>query len=422
MEIKIADGLKLCCEIPLLWVEKFQIKWEVNQHAFLELTGYIDRSIKYKVENLYESKIKLLLDKRNGSEVIFFGYLTTIVTENVGDTKKTQLKAHSGSFRLDQHIDSKSFQNVGMTYAEIVKQIADYSGGSVICSEGTDTVIRKPLIRYEETAWEFCKRLATHLGTCIIPDIVTGEFNFWFGMRKGGRVSNFSEEEYVIDIRKNNFGKTEISFEVESREFYKIGDKTVFDGQEMIICRVFAFFDRGELIFRYLLKDSVKKSIIYNNKFMGLGLTGTVLETRCEQVRVALDIDNGNSTGKFFYDWYPETGNALYTMPETGAHILLYFGSKDEREGFAAHCLPGTAKYKRKYQNRFIHTNEGNSAQLYKEDVSFSNSGRSSLSVGDDFVSVRDSGKITVSAQNAIKVNAKRVIISTPDELEICQG
>ena len=41
--------------------------------------------------------------------------------------------------------------------------------------------------------------------------------------------------------------------------------------------------------------------------FTGLGLMGTVLEVRGEQMKVALDIDGRVSTGDYFYNWYPVT-------------------------------------------------------------------------------------------------------------------
>ena len=421
MEIKIADNLKMECEIPLLTVEKFQFEWKTNQHAFLMLQAYIDYRIQYKPEELYGSKIKLWLNK-NESRIIFFGYLTEIETKHIGETVKVQLKIKSGSIRLDQQAESRSFQNVGNTYAEIVKQIAKSSGGRVICTKGADIAIKKPLIQYEETAWEFCRRLASHLGTSVIPDIETGGQSFWFGMRKGNVITGLSEDEYVVETKRNAFGKVETEYEVESREFHKIGDKTVFCGKEMVICRVLAYFERGELIFRYLLKEYEVESIIYQNSFAGLGLTGTVLEIQQEQIKVALDIDNGNFTGDYFYDWYPETGNALYAMPEIGASILLYFGDRDEREGFVIHCMPNTINSERKYQSRYFDTKEGNSLQLYEGSIYFANNGNHSLSLGDGTVSVRSPGKISVSAQSAVTLNASRIVINTPDELDICQG
>ncbi len=421
MEIKIADSLKMECEIPLLAVEKFQFEWKTNEHAFLMLQAYIDYRIPYKPEELYGSRIKLWLDKSE-SQIIFLGYLTEIETKNVGETVKVQLKVKSGTIRLDQQAESRSFQNVENTYAEIVEQIAKSSGGRAICTKGTDTAIKKPFIQYEETAWEFCRRLASRLGTIVTPDIGTGGQNFWFGMRKGTVITGFSEDEYMAETKRNELGRMEAGYEVESREFYKIGDKTVFCGQEMVICRVLAFFERGELIFRYLLKEYETGNMMYQNRFVGLGLTGTVLEIQQEQVKVALDIDGGNSTGDYYYNWYPETGNALYAMPEVGTGILLYFGDRDEQGGFAIHCTPDVVNSERAYKSRYFDTKEGNSLHLYGDSISFANNGNYSLSLGNSTVAVRGPGKISVSAQGAVTLNASRIVISTPDELDICQG
>ena len=92
-------------------------------------------------------------------------------------------------------------------------------------------------------------RLASYLGTCVIPDIITGRPNLWFGMRKGSHIPAFSENRFSCDVKKGE--QTEISYQTESRNFYKIGDQTVFLERNMRICSVEAIFKNGELIFTY---------------------------------------------------------------------------------------------------------------------------------------------------------------------------
>ena len=109
-------------------------------------------------------------------------------------------------------------------------------------------------------------------------------------------------------------------------------------------------------------------------------------------------------------------------MPEAGAHIILYFGGRDEREGFVMHCLPADKESGWDERNRHLATKEGNTVHLYAGSVDFSNHGKHSLSVGDGTAGVRSTGKVTVSAKSGVKINASRIFISTPDELDICQG
>lgn len=150
-------------------------------------------------------------------------------------------------------------------------------------------------------------------------------------------------------------------------------------------------------------------------------MTGTVAEVRKERVRIALDIDGENAAGNYFYHWYPETGNALYAMPEIGARILLYFGSRDEQTGYALHCLPDRAGNGTAYTDRHLHITDGNTADLSAESINFSRSGRS-LSLGNEYISAGSSHKLSIQAAESVQIDAGRMMIRTPDELDICQG
>ena len=66
----------------------------------------------------------------------------------------------------------------------------------------------------------------------------------------------------------------------------------------------------------------------------GAELTGRILETRRELVRLHLDIDREQApSGAYWFPWKPATGNMLYCMPETGTRAALYFGRADEGAG-----------------------------------------------------------------------------------------
>lgn len=422
MEIRITEKLKMESMLPLAVVESFRFDWRPNRHAVLELVGFINRGMEYKRSELYDSKVKVWLEKDGTEQILFYGCIGKIEEQIVGNTTKVCLKVESGSSGLDRELDKKSFQDIDKSYADVACEVAESSGGRVICTEGNEQTIERPFIQYEETAWGFIKRLASRLGTCVIADIETGKRNVWFGMRKGSDIPSFSEQRYSMNIRTGTGGQSaESSYETESGEFYKLGDRTVFLGKKMIICGVSASFIQGELVFRYLLKKRENCKAIYKEQFTGLGLTGTVAEVRKERVRIALDIDGENAAGNYFYHWYPETGNALYAMPEIGARILLYFGSRDEQTGYALHCLPDRAGNGTAYTDRHLHITDGNTADLSAESINFSRSGRS-LSLGNEYISAGSSHKLSIQAAESVQIDAGRMMIRTPDELDICQG
>lgn len=420
MEIKIADGILIESDFPFLGIDNFELEWKLNEHAFLSMRGYLNDCEKYHLAEAYGSKIRLRIEE--GDITLFYGYLVDVKVNHIGNTREVRLKAASGSFRIDRKLESESFQNPEETYAEIARKIAEGAGARVICTKGIDISIEKPVIRYQETAWQFNKRLASGLRTCIVPDIVTGERDFWFGMRKGERIPLLEGEEYTVDIcREREGGKIIAIYKIKSRQFYKIGDRTTLNGVEWKVCEVKALFQKGELTFQYLLKQEESVEAIYLDCFTGLGLKGVIAEVRNERVRIALDIDEGRETGQYFYHWYPETGNSLYAMPEPGTRAVLYFGERDEREGFVMHSLPNAAQNFWYYKNRHLDTKEGNMLRLNENNIDISNGESKTICIGNGLILADSVGRLRISAEENVKMSAKRIIMRTPDEVNICQ-
>ena len=257
-----------------------------------------------------------------------------------------------------------------------------------------------------------------------MPDITSGEPALWFGMRNGSAIPPFSENEYTIQIARTEHGdgkQTETGYETESRAYYKLGDKVVFGGQRLHIYGVSARFQHGELIFRYLLKSRADYAKLYQEQFTGLGLTGTVVDVRKEEVQVALDIDGGKTTGEYYYDWYPVTGNALYAMPEKGARVEVYFGSRDEQRGFGGECFLNASDYRDFYIFRQLNAVNRSRINLFDQNVYFSGAEKNNLSLSDGYISMGNSRNLEISSRKNIIMGAKKVVVIALDELNICQ-
>ncbi len=418
--MKITENLRMEWVVPLQTVSYFYLDWKPNRHAHLELSGSIQKGWEAVCEQIYESKIKICLDTADGEQNIFWGYITVLKTESEGNFEKVYLEAKSASCMLDKRRESWSFQNVENTYAKTVKEAIQQSGGQVICTAGKENKMETPLIRYGETVWEFVMRLARYLGTCVIPDIITGRPNLWFGMRKGSHIPAFSENRFSCDVKKGE--QTEISYQTESRNFYKIGDQTVFLGRNMRICSVEAIFKNGELIFTYRLKEQDIYERIEHNGFAGLELMGTVEAVYQDRLKVSLDIDRGISTDGYAYPYYPETGNSLYAMPEKGARVALHFCREGGREGYILHCLPNGIRHQTYSTDKYVDTVYGNSVHLFGDSIDFFQKNSCHLSLCNENILFSSSNKLYISAVDEVKIKARRITVSTPDELNVCQG
>ncbi len=423
MRLYINDELRLDSKIPFISIEDFSFNWKLNQHTVLKLKGYIDQYFTNEKVSFYDSKIRIWKEKDN--ETIFYGYITNVSEEKTGSFIEVHIIAQSASCKLDQKTEKRSFQAVEKTYAQIAREAVEQGGGQIICTEGNNSPIGKPLIQYNETVWEFSKRLASRLTTCIVADIISGEPVLWFGMRNGNTIPPLPEDEYTINIVRAPHGdgsQTETEYQAESREFYKLGDKTVFCGRRLIICGVSACFQHGELIFRYLLKNKVICKKIYQENLIGLGLSGTVVDVRQEQIKVALDIDGGKSTGDYFYNWYPETGNVFYAMPEIGTRVEVCFGSWDEMDSFGLNSFFYRFEYEISHNYKRFRVINDYIIKLFDDDISISKQGKYNLLLSLGLISIKNNKKIYILSKNYIKlVCKKRIIVDALEELNFCQ-
>lgn len=423
MELQINDYLTVETEAPLLEVHEFSYIWKLNRHGVLRIKGLLRPNAVCKAEELYESKVKLKEGENDSGRTLFNGCLTAIEMRVVGNVKSVSLEITSESCKLDQRRGSQSFQDAESNYEDVMRRVVEAGGGRVICTAGK-TAIGKPLIRYQETEWEFAKRLASHLGTYVMADIITGRPNLWFGIRKGNEISSLQSEDYRVHIVRGKGGTDgkQTVYEVQSRELYQLGDTAAFWGKPAMVCQVRASYRQGELMYTYWLTRETVGPIAYQGQFTGLELPGIVEEATGEQVRIALDIDGGKSAGSYLYSWFPETGNAMYAMPEKGARIFLTFGNEDEREGFAVRCVPVKKSEKIDCRNRTLATKEGNALLLNEAEVSLSGKQQYRFLLSDQAISFTTPKKLRICAGKSIRLQAKDICVKTMDVVKVHQG
>lgn len=423
MEIELMDNLKIETDIPIKHVERFWFSWKPYCHAALHLEGYMDRDAPWNPGQSYNTRIKICLLEDGNVKIIYHGYIVQTEIKNTGKTSQIFLDAKSASCLLDRKIKSCSFQNIGKTYGEVVRETVQADSGQVIRNQKSDKGIGCPVIRYEETAWQFANRMAIRIGNYIIPDIETGNPNLWFGMRNGNEVEALPETQCVIQMRciGDDVGS---SYKVEGRTFYKIGDRMKYLGQNVTIVEVEGRFEHGELTFTYILEDRTvhQPNCTEEHHPAGQGFWGVIKSVKDESVKIALDIDHGEETGDYFYPWYPETGNSLYAMPEVGERVLLYFGRAGELEGAVIHCLNLNSEEKRCYEDRAFYIKGGNTVDLTTKAICFSKGGDHTLSLDDGSISANTSSGLKITAEGKVRLKAKQIMIKTPEELNLCQG
>ena len=99
---------------------------------------------------------------------------------------------------LDLMPRSRSFQDTTMTYRQVVEDVlSDTPNASADFSEVANQTINKPIIQYQETDWDFIKRLASMLGVQLLPTYMSDLPHFSFGVT-GQDAGIMEADEYTI--------------------------------------------------------------------------------------------------------------------------------------------------------------------------------------------------------------------------------
>lgn len=423
----INQELSLTTELPLQSVQVWETHWELNEHAGLTLTGILENGCGEDVwrQNYIGTEITVSMAdtvETDGDGVLFRGLIREASLIRDCGVAMARVEAVSASVKLDENGQKqcRSFQNASLSYSDVARQMADAGHGKVICTTEKQK-IGKPLICYQETIWGFLKRIASYQNSFLIPDLKTGRPNLWLGMRSGKQIGtdlNDSQTEVVIkkQYTQKGKGKAVKTVGLESRTPYSLGDWMLWQGEKVVICKAKAQFKQGELTFSYGLsaERDMRTEAFYNEELTGLSLWGTVKEAKEEKVRIMFDIDG--EEGDWFYPWRPETGNALYAMPEIGARTAVYFMNHEEGSGTAIRCS-GKPPENREPGDKSAATPEEGKAELLtgslniiKETNKMELMDSSSINLG--------GGQIEIEGNGKVKMRAKRISLSAASEIK----
>lgn len=422
--MKINQEISMETQIPFLSVQDFTVLWQINEHAGLKLSGMLNpnQEINQKAEAFEGTDIKISLTEEFdhcGDAVLFHGQVQKTDIKEESGIRICYVEAVSASIKLDQQRKDESFQNPSLTGSQIAKEIVTDAGGSIICTAETKEM-EGPVIRYQETEWEFLKRISSYQNSYVIPDIKTGKVNIWFGMRQGNEISeDLSSQVTEIMVRKEylNKGKQPVSKMcrcIQNRKNYSLGDWMLEGGAKQRIFAKTARFEAGDICFFYELASErdLQTKPLFQEDLIGLGLSGTVESREKETLHLTYDMDQ--KKGAFAYPWRPQTGNALYALPEAGAKAMVYVPGHDEREAIAV-CCPGTAG--KKPGNKLMKTL--NQAEIRIQ------SGNIELKKENEYMKIEDGtevllsgNKLEIEAAGSVNLKAKGIYLSAAGDLK----
>lgn len=413
-----------------------EIESRIGEHSALSLHALVDdEEFLYGMPDCGE--IEVVLRDGDTTESLFSGIVTAVSMKEDGRVKTAWIEGKSRSWLLDREKHSRSFQDRSMGYRALVEEVlsgykGQYDEGSLLYVPA-DREIGAPIVQYEETDWAFLKRVLSREGIALTPDsrgegkgifagvpcIESGDVPFrivgaekdmgsYYALKACGR-SVHSAEFTKYRIASEHLLGIFARVEIEGRPYSVYSYRYSFAGHEM------------EGLYGLQNPEGLTVAPSYPMQLIGAAMAGKITEVSGTKVRAALKIDGGHTERAVH--WFPYStmsaspdGSGWYCMPEIGDSVMVYFPSKHEEEAVAlsavsSYVAPKGGRDRMADPNsRYLRNRFGQELMLCPEYVRLSCDGEASQ------VTVLDSGRIDIAAQDKVTVEAQEAIYLHAEE------
>lgn len=346
---------------PFIDILDLTIQREVNQHFVASITGHIPQTDNDEIvwRCGKEEAVCIKGIDENGKEKTFFkGIVRDISCKNTGGLRTLTVEAVSRSWLLDTEEHTRTFQYEEQTYEEVCDFIKENYHAAFVYTRGIDEKTGELIVQYEETDWDFLKRIASQLHTVIVADVENDNIALCFGVPQKTVSYQAAPSAYAFkkdlphytDMMKNhveNYTEQDAtSCILEEREYWELCAPVSLFGQPLYVYKAVSHYDGKELVHTYELRthNGFKTKRQNNHKLPGCSLKGKVIDVANNFVKVhcAVDAAQATATAKWFeYStvYSHPNGTGWYCMPEIGDAVRISFPNEWERTGYAVSAV-----------------------------------------------------------------------------------
>ena len=429
-------------------IEKLEIERAVGEHATARLKGSIrDQDVEdYQKQLMEKIWVKITAEDENGEKrVQMTGIIAGFSLERLQHMYVLELVLKSGTYLMDGMKHFRSFQDNALTYRDVMQIInTNYKESGVLAQESVDVAVDF-LLQYQETDWEFIKRIASRFGLMVTPAVIREGVFYYVG--KAGDTAYTIEEpvnyysgkniDVFMQQAANGMGSSReqdyIELRISTRKIYNLWDFLMTGNQSGYICRIHSEYKQGELMHTYSVRpaESLRVLQIFNGCQQGCSYQAEVKAVMQDKVQIVLTGDENNSQN--ITRWFPYStgysspdGAGWYCMPEVGDRVRLQIPDYMEEHGYvisAVHMetengrkIPDYKSFKTRYGKELLFTpdsiemtnNKGISVKLIDgEGIQF---------MSDKDISIIAGGNMTISSQ------AQSLIIAGTESVDVRQG
>lgn len=372
MSVMTSGNIKILSALKLKYVTALRIVSEANKHGLCMVKGVLEDGAEAgRILNCQKDIPVSVIASGENNLILFRGIVNEAELFIENGFYCIKMNIVTASEVLDRKKNYRSFQDKAMTYRQAVERVMElYGGNAVRFAKEAESTLNEPLIQYGETDWEFLLRVGSRLHIPLYADCFTGNPDFDFGMREG-RMVRCQITDYHVGVNdqyyKANADQAGIAkgrflyYIIVSDEAFMIGDYIDMGRESYPIFKKCVSLDREEVKFTYWIGNRGNWYIpgILHTNLRGTELTGTVVQTREEKVRVRFDIDGAKGGAEHEWDWQPASGNIMYSMPEQNTSVRVCFDSETASEGIATENIRANGAAMPSVQERTFTTAAG---------------------------------------------------------------
>lgn len=432
-------------------ISKLKVIRKANEHAELYLKGIIaeeyENSDKYVECADDKSEIKVSIKNyENETEDLFYGMVTSISLDNVQEVKSLEIRALGNTCLMDIKKKRRSFQGNKTTYNEIFRKVkSSYSNANMIDNVSDGKAIKQMVVQYNETDWEFLKRLTSHFNAVIIPECTMSGIKYTIGVPDLRRIYDLKHFNYSMSKEINEYqlksaeGVSSINdsdflnYKITTNKILDLYGKVKFNNRNLYVyqCEIEAI--NGILTTTCMLRDEngMKIPRIYNEKLKGVSLEGKIVSVKKDIVKVALGIDSYSNTVKVNTEWFPYStvfsspdGTGWYCMPEIGDAIRMYIPDNDEKNAYVISSVDLECRNEAMRSNpdhKSLSTKYGKKILLKPGEIDIF-SGGNSMILNDEKGIIIDTDKNITMTGEKIEINGDEVTIIGKNGVKLIQA
>jgi len=408
-------------------IKDMTIDQGVNEHAHLHLLLQIEEKQLLNRELACGSPL-ILTTNRDGGKALFCGIIDKTTSYWSDHVLYGEIEAYSYTILLDRKKRNRSFQQESMSFGELFSYILNsYPESAYIwLEEESQQLTGQFLLQYQETDWEFLKRIASTFHRPLFAEVRMPGVKLHVGTVETGDMIHVRA---TLTKRYLDFDLNGEAYQIEGgRQNLEFGSIVMYQNKYLIVIKKEIYMYQGECLYRYTLKPETEYELaILENKMMqGLALTGKVIGSKLGQVQLSLDTD---AVGLALESWHtqPVYYSGYGGRPEIGDQLQLYFATNSEDKRYIigsadagaekiqniVNAGQGSKKGSPLEETKILSTPGGLGLALNSEEILLA-AKTNSILVNDENIQINSTGNIQITADQ-IEVTAKEVTLSAQD-------